>query len=105
MVSADRSPTDLENLDDRLRSRLLGSVVVEMKSPDRVCSSRSSNRSLIYRAPSILGSTSLKKTLEFITPTVSYSARDLHSALNHLVAHNQLTGHPVTIEIAAPYAI
>ena len=34
MVSADRSPTDLENLDDRLRSRLLGSVVVEMKSPD-----------------------------------------------------------------------
>ena len=34
VVSADRSPTDLENLDDRLRSRLLGSVVVEMKSPD-----------------------------------------------------------------------
>ena len=34
MVSADRSPTDLENLDDHLRSRLLGSVVVEMKSPD-----------------------------------------------------------------------
>ena len=31
---ADRSPTDLENLDDRLRSWLLGSVVVEMKSPD-----------------------------------------------------------------------
>ena len=34
VVSADRSPTDLENLDDHLRSRLLGSVVVEMKSPD-----------------------------------------------------------------------
>ena len=105
MVSADRSPTELENLDDRLRSRLLGSVVVEMKSPDRVCGSRSSNRSLICRAPSILGSTSLKKTLQFITQTVSYSARDFHSALNHLVAHNQLTGHPVTIEIAAPCAI
>jgi hypothetical protein len=58
---------------------------------------------LIYRAPSILGSTSLKKTLQFITQTASYSARDLHN--NHLVAHNQLTGHPVTIEIAAPFAI
>jgi chromosomal replication initiation ATPase DnaA len=34
VVSADRSSTDLENLDDRLRSRLLDSVVVEMKSPD-----------------------------------------------------------------------
>jgi chromosomal replication initiator protein len=34
VVSADRPPTDLENLDDRLRSRLLGSVVVEMTSPD-----------------------------------------------------------------------
>src|SRR6516225_3293433 len=34
VVSADRSPTDLENLDDRLRSRLLRSVMVEMKSPD-----------------------------------------------------------------------
>jgi hypothetical protein len=35
---------------------------------------------LICRALSILGSTSLKKTLEFITQTVSYSARDFHSA-------------------------
>jgi chromosomal replication initiator protein len=34
VLSADRSPSDLDNLDDRLRSRLLGSVVVEMKSPD-----------------------------------------------------------------------
>jgi len=105
VVSADRSPTDLENLDDRLRSRFLGSVVVEMKSPDESLRFEILKSQLICRALSILGSTSLKKTLEFITPTVSYSARDLHSALNHLVAHNQLTGHPVTIEIAAPCAI
>ena len=102
---ADRSPTDLENLDDRLRSRLLGSVVVEMKSPDECLRFEILKSQLICRALAILASTSLKKTLEFITQTVSYSARDLHSAVNHLVARNQLSGHPVTIEIAAPYAI
>jgi chromosomal replication initiator protein len=35
----------------------------------------------------------------YLEPT-PYSVRDLHSALNHLVAYHELTGHPLTIEIA-----
>jgi chromosomal replication initiation ATPase DnaA len=76
-----------------------------MKSPDESLRFEILRSQLDCRALSVLDSTSLKKTLEFITQTVSYSARDFHSALNHLVAHNQLTSHPVTIEIAAPSAI
>jgi chromosomal replication initiator protein len=100
VVSADRLPTDLENLNERLRSRLLGSVVVEMKSPDEslrleVLKSRLDRLRTLYPGFDVPA-----EILKFIAQTVSYSARDLHSALNHLVAHNQLTGHPVTIEIA-----
>jgi chromosomal replication initiator protein len=100
VVSADRSPTDLQNLDDRLRSRLLSSVVVEMKSPDEslrleILKSRLDLLRTLYPGFDVPA-----EILKFIAQTASYSARDLHSALNRLVAHNQLTGHPVTIEIA-----
>src|SRR6516165_8272492 len=104
VLSADRSPSDLDNLDDRLRSRLLGSVVAEIKSPDeslRLEILKSRLKAVRTHYP---GFDVAAEILKFIAQTVIYSARDLHSALNHLVVHNALTGHPVTIEIAE-YAV
>ena len=41
VIAADRPPSDLESLDDRVRSRLAGGLVVEMGSLRRRCGSRS----------------------------------------------------------------
>ena len=38
--------------------------------------------------------------LAFIAKTVTHNGRDLDGALNRLLAHNKLTGHPVTMEMA-----
>src|SRR6201987_2190797 len=38
--------------------------------------------------------------LGFIAKTVTHNGRDLDGALNRLLAHNKLTGHPVTMEMA-----
>ena len=100
VVSADRSPTDLENLDDRLRSRLLRSVMVEMKSPDEslrleILKSRLDLLRTLYPGFDVPA-----EILEFIAQTVTYSARDLHGALNQLVVRYQLTRDSVTLEIA-----
>jgi chromosomal replication initiator protein len=104
VLSADRSPSDLDNLDDRLRSRLLGSVVAEIKSPDESLRLEILESRLKAVRTHYPGFDVAAEILKFIAQTVIYSARDLHSALNHLVAHNELTGHPVTIEIAE-YAV
>jgi chromosomal replication initiator protein len=40
------------------------------------------------------------EVLAFIARTVTHNGRDLDGALNRLLAHNKLTGHPVTMEIA-----
>jgi chromosomal replication initiator protein len=38
--------------------------------------------------------------LAFIARTVTHNGRDLEGALNRLLAHNKLTGQPVTLEMA-----
>src|SRR5262245_24664477 len=100
VIAADRPPADLETLDDRVRSRLAGGLVVEMGSPDetlrleilksRVALARTLHPGFDVPAP-VLG---------FIAKTVTHNGRDLDGALNRLLAHNKLTGHPVTMEMA-----
>ena len=38
--------------------------------------------------------------LAFIAKSVTHNGRDLEGALNRLLAHNKLTGQPVTLEMA-----
>jgi chromosomal replication initiator protein len=38
--------------------------------------------------------------LAYIAKTVTHNGRDLEGALNRLLAHNKLTGQPVTLEMA-----
>lgn len=100
IVAADRPPADLESLDDRVRSRLAGGLVVEMGSLDeqlrleilqaRVAATRQAHPSFDV-PPSVLA---------FIARTITHNGRDLDGALNRLLAHNKLTGFPVTMEMA-----
>ncbi|RAI42915.1 chromosomal replication initiator protein DnaA [Rhodoplanes roseus] len=100
VVAADRPPLDLENLDDRVRSRLAGGLVVEMGSfgedlrleilQSRVTSARSHHADFDVPAP----------VLSFIAKSVTHNGRDLEGALNRLLAHSKLTGQPITMELA-----
>jgi chromosomal replication initiator protein len=100
VIAADRPPGDLESLDDRVRSRLAGGLVVEMGMLDedlrlkiletRVAASRVHHPGFDVPAP----------VLAFIARTVTHNGRDLDGALNRLLAHNKLNGHPVTMEMA-----
>ena len=100
VIASDRPPSDLESLDDRVRSRLAGGLVVEMGSlgeelrfeilKARVMAARSHHPSFDVPLP----------VLAYIAKTVTHNGRDLEGALNRLLAHNKLTGHPVTLEMA-----
>jgi chromosomal replication initiator protein len=100
VIAADRPPSDLESLDDRMRSRLAGGLVVEMGSlgeelrleilKGRVGAARAHHPGFDVPAP----------ILSYIAKSVTHNGRDLEGALNRLLAHNKLTGHPVTMEMA-----
>jgi chromosomal replication initiator protein len=100
VIASDRPPSDLESLDDRVRSRLAGGLVVEIGSlgeelrleilKSRIGAARAHHPGFEVPAP-VLG---------FIAKSVTHNGRDLEGAVNRLLAHNKLTGQPVTLEMA-----
>ena len=100
VVAADRPPTELESLDERIRSRLAGGLAVEIGLlgeelrleilSARVQAARAHHPGFDVPAP-VLG---------YIARTVTHNGRDLEGALNRLLAHSKLTGQPITMELA-----
>ncbi|MGQ3673729.1 chromosomal replication initiator protein DnaA [Xanthobacter sp. TB0136] len=100
VVAADCLPSDLEHLDERVRSRLAGGLVVELGPLEeelRLQILKSRYQTLTEQHP---GFTVPLPVLEFLARSVGQSGRDLEGALNKLLAFNQLTGEPVTLEMA-----
>lgn len=100
VVAADRPPTELESLDDRMRSRLAGGLVVEMGPlPEEMRLEILKSR--IAAARSHHPEFDLPETVVgFIARSVTHNGRDLEGALNRMLAHSKLTGQPVTLEMA-----
>jgi chromosomal replication initiator protein len=100
VIASDRPPSDLESLDERVRSRLAGGLVVEMGS----LGEELRLEILKYRAAAAKqhhpGFDVPPPVLAFIAKTVTHNGRDLEGALNRLLAHSKLTGQPVTLEMA-----
>ncbi|MFZ0459502.1 MAG: chromosomal replication initiator protein DnaA [Rhodoplanes sp.] len=100
VVAADRPPLDLENLDERVRSRLAGGLVVEMGAlgeelrleilAARIAALRLHHAE--FDVPTAV--------LAHIAKSVANNGRDLEGALNRLLAVSKLTGHPITLELA-----
>ncbi len=100
VIASDRPPADLESLDDRVRSRLAGGLVVEIGSlgeelrleilKSRVAAARHHHPGFEVPAP----------VLAFVAKSVTHNGRDLEGAVNRLLAHAKLTGQPVTLEMA-----
>ncbi len=100
VIASDRPPADLESLDDRVRSRLAGGLVVEIGSlgeelrleilKSRIAAACIHHPGFDVPAP----------VLSFIAKSVTHNGRDLEGAVNRLLAHNKLSGQPVTLEMA-----
>ncbi|MFS8036393.1 chromosomal replication initiator protein DnaA [Xanthobacter sp. AM11] len=100
VVAADCVPGDLEHLDERVRSRLAGGLVVEVGPLEEdlrleILKSRYQTLAEQHRGFAVPA-----PVLEFLARSVGQSGRDLDGALNKLLAFNQLTGEPVTLDMA-----
>ncbi|WP_350335803.1 chromosomal replication initiator protein DnaA [Coralliovum pocilloporae] len=99
VVASDRPPVELESLDERVRSRLAGGLVAEIADLD----SEMRRAILLNRARAAMGKHPgldiPDPVLDHVARIVSSNGRDLDGAFNRLMAHNQLTGAPITLDM------
>ena len=100
VVAGDSAPRDLEMLDERVRSRLSGGLVVPINTFDSelrraIVDKRAEQASLRFAGVSFPPA-----VIDYIARAVVSHGRDLDGAVNRLVAANQLTGEPITVGLA-----
>ncbi|MGB3024375.1 chromosomal replication initiator protein DnaA [Paradevosia shaoguanensis] len=100
VVAGDAAPRDLEMLDERVRSRLSGGLVVPIMTFDgdlrrSIVAKRAEQASARFAGVSFPPA-----VLDYVARVVVSHGRDLDGAVNRLVAANQLTGEPITVALA-----
>ena len=93
VISADKSPSDLAGIDERLRSRLGWGLVADIQPSTyelRLGILESKAQSLGVEVPS--------SVLEFLAHKISANIRELEGALNRIVAHAGVVNQSITLE-------
>lgn len=93
IVSADTSPSDMDGLEERVRSRLGWGLVVELNPTNYEL-----RLSILEAKAAEIGFEVDRKVLEFVAQRIVTNVRELEGALNRLAAYSQLGGRTVTIE-------
>lgn len=100
IVAADRPPAELDGVDERLRSRLAGGLTLELGSLDEELRAKIL-RVRIAAAKAVHHKFDVPDdVIAYVARTVTANGRDLDGAVNRLLAHNTLTGAPITVEMA-----
>jgi chromosomal replication initiator protein len=100
VTAADRPPSDLESLDERVRSRLAGGLCIEIGALDeklriKILVSRIAAAKLVHPSFEVPG-----PVVTYVAGAIRTNGRDLDGAVNRLLAHASLNGAPISMEIA-----
>ena len=93
VVSADKSPSDLDGMEERLRSRLGCGLVADIHPTDYELRLR-----ILQDKAHHLGADLPDKVLEFLAHKITSNVRELEGALNRIVAQSTLVGRPISLE-------
>ncbi len=93
VISADKSPSDLEGLEDRLRSRLNCGLVADIHA-----TTYELRLGILGHKAERMGVEIPSKVMEFLAHKIASNVRELEGALNRVVAHSQLVGRAITLE-------
>ncbi|WP_424033689.1 chromosomal replication initiator protein DnaA [Methylocella sp.] len=100
VIAADRPPSDLDSLDERVRSRLAGGLCVEIGGLDealrvKILEARIAAAKLAHPNFDVPPAVTA-----YVAAAVQTNGRDLDGAVNRLLAHASLNGAPLGIETA-----
>jgi chromosomal replication initiator protein len=100
VIAADRPPSDLESLDERVRSRLAGGLCVEMGPLDEALRIKILEARIATARQIHPNFTVPPAVVSYVASVIETNGRDLDGAINRLLAHTSLTGTPLTVETA-----
>jgi chromosomal replication initiator protein len=95
VISADKSPSDLEGLEERVRSRLGWGLVADL-----LPTTYELRLGILELKAEELGVAVPRKVMEFLAHKITSNIRELEGALNRIAANMQLVGRPITLETA-----
>ena len=94
VISADRSPADLEGMEERIRSRLGWGLVADIHPTDFELR----HGILLAKAEQLGAHAVPERVLEFLAHRITSNVRELEGALNRVLAYHNLVGRPITID-------
>ncbi len=100
VISADRSPVDLDGIEERIRSRLGWGLVTDIHASDyelRLGVLQTKAKKHIEDNPEIIIKDNI---LEFLAQRIDSNIRVLEGALNRVIAYSSFVNKPLTIEMA-----
>ncbi len=96
VVAADRAPQALDGVEQRLLSRLSMGLVADIQPADIEL-----RRKILEHRLNRFGNTQVPAdVIEFLARTINRNVRELVGGLNKLIAYAQLTGQPVSLQLA-----
>jgi chromosomal replication initiator protein len=93
IISGDRSPTDLEGMEERMRSRLGWGLVADIHPTDYEL-----RLGILQSKVEQAGISIDPRILEFLAHRITSNVRELEGALNRVLAYSDLVGRAVTLE-------
>ncbi len=94
IISADKSPQDLDRMEERLRSRLGWGLVADLHPVNYEL-----RLGILHAKGEKLGCPVPDKVMEFLAHKIASNVRELEGALNRIVAHAQLVGRTISLEM------
>ena len=95
IISSDRPPKEIPEIEERLRSRFEKGLIVDIQKPDfetRMAILSQKARSEDIQVPI--------EVLDYIASSVNSNIRELEGSLTSLYAHARLMGTPITLDLA-----
>ena len=93
IISADKSPSDLEGMEERLKSRLGWGLVADIHP-----STYELRLGILHAKADTLNIPIPKDVMEFLACKITSNIRELEGALNRIIAHATLVGREITLE-------
>ncbi|MDR1208165.1 MAG: chromosomal replication initiator protein DnaA [Holosporales bacterium] len=93
IISADKSPSDLDNIGERLKSRLSWGLVADIHP-----TTYELRLGILQSKAEALNLKVEKDVLDFLATKISSNVRELEGALNRIMAHAYLVGRDITLE-------
>lgn len=95
VISADKSPSDLEGMEERLKSRLNCGLVADIHA-----TTYELRLGILQTKAERMNADVPGKVLEFLAHKITSNVRELEGALNRVAAHASLVGRDITLESA-----